>query len=243
VKRFILIVWFLLLAPSALQAGYQEGMAAHEAGDYVTALREWRPLAEGGDAMAQNALGVMYQDGLGVEKNDVTAAKWFRKAAQGGDAKAQWNLGIDYYLGRGVEQDFAEAHEWFSRAGDGLPPGDAREEAKKYKSLTYKLSLQVEAAEAGNALVQTLLGVIFAQTHGALKTIQKQPNGSDLPLSKANRKHSIISAGCMWEATGCRRTLRRQRSGIFWPQIITMRKRENGSGRQRMIAPQPCYKQ
>ena len=172
-KRFILIVWFLLLASSAPQAGYQEGFAAHEAGDYVTALREWRPLAEGGDARAQHALGVMYADGLGVEKDNVTAAKWFRKAAQGGDAMAQSNLGFDYYLGRGVEQDFAKAHEWLSRAVDGLPPGDAREKAKSHKGLTYKFSGHVERAEAGDALSQTFLGVLFAVEDGPLKDYSK----------------------------------------------------------------------
>ena len=31
-------------------AGFDEGLAAYQRGDYATALREWRPLAEQGDA-------------------------------------------------------------------------------------------------------------------------------------------------------------------------------------------------
>ncbi len=31
-------------------AGFDEGWAAYNRGDYATALREWRPLAEQGDA-------------------------------------------------------------------------------------------------------------------------------------------------------------------------------------------------
>ena len=39
---------------------FDEGMAAAKRGDYATALREWRPLADQGEARAQHNLGVMY---------------------------------------------------------------------------------------------------------------------------------------------------------------------------------------
>ena len=38
---------------------YEKGAAAYEIGDYATALREWTPLAEQGDAASQYNLGVM----------------------------------------------------------------------------------------------------------------------------------------------------------------------------------------
>ena len=40
-----------------LAAGFQAGVAAAQKGDYAAALREWTPLAEQGDAEAQNNLG------------------------------------------------------------------------------------------------------------------------------------------------------------------------------------------
>ena len=40
--------------------------------------------AKAGDAEAQSDLGVMYNKGEGVPKNNVEAAKWFRKAAEQG---------------------------------------------------------------------------------------------------------------------------------------------------------------
>ena len=40
-------------------ADLQKGLAAWNSGDYATALREWTPLAEKGDARAQFKLGVM----------------------------------------------------------------------------------------------------------------------------------------------------------------------------------------
>ena len=57
----------LLGAAEASGGDFQKIMEAYEAGDYATALRELRPLAEQGHAMAQLALGSMITnlEGLG----------------------------------------------------------------------------------------------------------------------------------------------------------------------------------
>ena len=47
-------------------ADFQKGLTAYDRGDYATALREWKPLAEQGNASAQFNLGVMYDKGRGV---------------------------------------------------------------------------------------------------------------------------------------------------------------------------------
>ena len=54
---------------------------AYEKGDYVTAIRLSRPLAEEGDALAQACLGLMYHNGQGVPQDDVEAHKWYNLAA------------------------------------------------------------------------------------------------------------------------------------------------------------------
>ncbi|MCH8040747.1 MAG: sel1 repeat family protein [Nitrospinae bacterium] len=59
-------------------------MDAVERGDYDTALKEWRPLAEQGDATAQRNVGRMHFEGLGVPQDYREAAKWFRLAAEQG---------------------------------------------------------------------------------------------------------------------------------------------------------------
>ena len=38
-------------------ADLQKGLTAYKSGDYATALREWRPLAEQGDEIAQTSVG------------------------------------------------------------------------------------------------------------------------------------------------------------------------------------------
>ena len=83
-----------------------------------TALREWRPLAEQGNANAQFFLGVMYDKGQGVRQDLREAARWFRKAAEQGHAEAQFNLGAMYDNGQGVPQDDAEAVKWFRKAAE-----------------------------------------------------------------------------------------------------------------------------
>ncbi len=57
------------------------GKDAYSRGDYAGALREWRPLAEQGDASAQSFLGIMYVEGLGVPQDYSKAHMWFNLAA------------------------------------------------------------------------------------------------------------------------------------------------------------------
>ncbi|MEE8606805.1 MAG: tetratricopeptide repeat protein [Nitrospiraceae bacterium] len=110
-------------------ASLDEGLAAYQRGDYATALREWRPLAEQGVAEAQSRLGFMYTFGEGVSQDHAEAVKWYRKAAEQGYAKAQFNLGIMYDNGLGVPQDYAQAHMWFNFAASRFPPGEDRDRA------------------------------------------------------------------------------------------------------------------
>ena len=106
-----------------LGGGYQSYLK----GDYTAAYDEWLPLAELGDAEAQFNLGVLYDEGAGVERNLTTAADWYRKAAEQGFIDAQTNLGIMYYHGLGVDHDLEAAAHWFRLAAD---QGDA--EAMNY---------------------------------------------------------------------------------------------------------------
>ena len=102
----------LLVSFPSWSADFGKGLAAAERGDYVTALREWRPLAEQGHAKAQFNLGVMYKKGMGVAQDYSQAAKWYRRAAEQGDADAQIKLGLMYGLGDGVVEDYVTAHMW-----------------------------------------------------------------------------------------------------------------------------------
>lgn len=127
----------VLTVPAAGQDPQKAG-EAYKRGDYATALREWRPLAEAGDSVAQAALGFMYYDGEGVPQNFAQAYMWFLLAAEQGNVHAQTVLGVMYAEdGLGVSQDYAEAVKW------------------------YRL-----AAEQGYARAQSNLGVMYAKGRG-----------------------------------------------------------------------------
>jgi len=62
----IVFILSLLFWPALVYADFQAGLAAYNQGDYATALKEWRPLAEQGYAPAQFNLGFLYDNGYGV---------------------------------------------------------------------------------------------------------------------------------------------------------------------------------
>ena len=108
----------LFITTPVFSANYQQGLDAYTKGDFVTALKQWSPLAKQGDASAQYNLGVMYADGQGVPQDDKAAVKWYRLAAEQDYASAQFNLGAMYDKGQGVPQDYKAAVKWYRLAAD-----------------------------------------------------------------------------------------------------------------------------
>jgi TPR repeat protein len=116
---------------------FKAGEDAYHRGDYATALREWQPLAEQGQAVAQYQLGLLYANGQGVTKDDAKARQWYEKAAAQGHVEAQVNLGILLMYARGGQQD--------------------------YKMAVYYLRL---SANQGNDLAQRRLGQMYERGDG-----------------------------------------------------------------------------
>jgi uncharacterized protein len=118
-------------------ADFKAGMDAYHHSDYATALREWQPLAEQGQAVAQYQIGLLYANGKGVTKDDAKARQWYEKAAVQGHTEAQVNLGVLLMYARGGQQD--------------------------YKMAVYYLRL---AANQGNDLAQRRLGQMYERGEG-----------------------------------------------------------------------------
>jgi TPR repeat protein len=102
------------LALMAAAADFNTGLDAYQKKDYAAAVKEWRPLAEKGDAPSQFNLGLMYVDGLGVPQDYSQAVRWFERSAQQDYPKAQLNLGILYRDGKGVKRDYVQAYMWLN---------------------------------------------------------------------------------------------------------------------------------
>ncbi len=116
-QLLIAVVLTLTSVATSVQAEDKTVKESHdgamERGDYAAAMRELRPLAEQGLASAQFKLGLLYDNGLGVPKDDVQARKWYEKAATQGHAEAQVNLGAMLVYARGGPQDYKMAIYWF----------------------------------------------------------------------------------------------------------------------------------
>jgi uncharacterized protein len=163
------VIIALMLTGGAVAGPFEDGLAVYQRGDYATALRLWRPLAEQGGAEAQYNLGIMYYDGDGVPQNYAEAIKWHRLAAEQGDAGAQYGLGLMYDLGRGTPQDYAEALKW------------------------YRL-----AAERGDAHVQGNLGVMYVNGEGVPQDYVEAHKwfnlaASRFPASEAAKRDSAVA--------------------------------------------------
>ena len=113
-----LLLGLSLISSSSWSADFGKGYTAYNSGDFATALREWTPLAEQGNASAQYNLGFMYDLGMGVLQDDKTAVKWYTLAAEQGNADAQYNLALMYKNGEGVLQDYKTAVKWYRLAAE-----------------------------------------------------------------------------------------------------------------------------
>lgn len=67
---------------------------------------------------AQMELGLLYQEGQGVDRDPTKAVALYTRAAFSDDPAAQAELGILYEKGIGVTKDPVTAYAWFSLAAD-----------------------------------------------------------------------------------------------------------------------------
>jgi TPR repeat protein len=137
----------LALAATAVAGPYEDATLAYKKGDYAAALRLYRPLAQRGNAEAQDALGGMYARGEGVPQDKAEALVWFQMAdserkgliafnatnyatalrifrplADRGQVLAEYVIGLMYANGQGVPQDFGQAMKWHRKAADQGEP-------------------------------------------------------------------------------------------------------------------------
>ena len=162
-----LAVFSLLLTPQA-HADFQDGKDAYDRSDYETALKEWRPLAEQGNAEAQFRMGRLY-DYVQQYQDLQEAIRWYRLAAEQGLPAAQNSLGLRYSIGRGVPHDYKEAVRWWLLAAEqefaeaqywlGVSYEEKRGVPEDYKEALrwYRL-----AANKGSVAAQHRLGLAYA---------------------------------------------------------------------------------
>jgi TPR repeat protein len=186
-------------------ATFEDATSAFRRGDYATALRLFRALADRGNAGAQGKLGSMYYRSQGVPQDYAEAARWFRLAADQGEAAAQTLLGNMYSGGLGVRQDYAEAARWFRLAADqgkaiaqtllgnmysggfGVPQDHAG--AARWFRL---------AADQGEADAQSMLGFMYYQGLGMPQDYTEAARWSRLAADQGNARAQAL-LGMMYD--------------------------------------------
>ncbi len=172
-RAALLSLLLLALICSGARADVAGGIAAYRRGDYPAALSEFRIAADQDDPFAQNLLGLMYVQGLGVQRNYQLALDWFSKAQVLGLPDAMANLAKMYADGLGVTKNDATALRYYRDAAlSGFRPA---------------LSLMVKIYEKGGlGVAPDAEKALFwrARLHGAMgKSDQVRSEAAPAPLA------------------------------------------------------------
>jgi len=111
-----------LLSSAAFAGPMEDAGTAYKKGDYATAMKLIRPLAEQGNVSASYNLGTMYYNGEGTSRDYIQALKWYRVAAEHGDMEAARRVGFMNANGQGAAKNEAEAIKWYRMAADKGDP-------------------------------------------------------------------------------------------------------------------------
>jgi TPR repeat protein len=159
--------------PNSIRLIYQLARAYAKNNNFRSAFIRYQNAADQGYFLAEYNLGVLYEKGWGVGKDEGQAVAWYRRAAEQGFVLAQFNLGNMLRNGQGVRRDYVEALQWLHKAADqgnadalvtlgvmyaggqGVPQ-DYLEAVKLFR----------RAAEHGNPHAQTSLGSMYGLGQG-----------------------------------------------------------------------------
>jgi hypothetical protein len=163
---------------AASAAPVRTAIAAFNEGRVEAAASMFQPLAEQGDAVAQNFMGLMHAHGRGLDDDPEAAARWYRKAAEQGYGAAQHNLGDAYEHGEGVERDPVAAARWYRAAAkQGIASAQNALAALHYHGTGVDTNWREaaywyrKAAESGYAESQHNLAVLYFKGEGVGRDI------------------------------------------------------------------------
>jgi len=198
-----IIMLAFAVVTTAAAGPFEDAIAAYDRGDYATAMRLLRPLADQGDSDSQYKLGFMYEWGLGVSQDSAEAVNWLRKAAEQGHANAQYNLGIMYDGGSpDIPQDKEEAARWHAEAVKGFRKAADQGEAQAQNDLGFMyeqgLGVSRDYTEAANWYRKAAEQGEIAAIH-ALGRMYKQGLGVEQNYAEAVKWYrKSADAGLSW---------------------------------------------
>ena len=216
----VLAAVLLAAFPVCALAGWDEGQAAYQRKDWATALRELKPLADGGHVGALSRLGHMTLHGHGVPRDEAAALRLLLGAAEGGDALAQNTVGGLYFAGRGTPRDVANALLWFGRAADQGQPNALNNLGQLYlfgngvaKDEAKAVDLLRRAADRNISAAWEALGIAYWDGRG---TAADRAEATRWFRKAAERGHMLAQnrlGNALWTGDG---TAKNQAEAVHW---------------------------
>ncbi len=179
-------------AQSFLEAAYSHGWGVGKdntkaikwkdkaAKGFAKITKQYVKAAGKGDENAQFNLGMMYEDGRGVEQDYKKAFELYTLLAYRGHVGAQNKLGMMYVNGRWVDQDYKEAFEWLTKATEKENPDAQFNLGMMYANgwgvkQDYKTAFKwyTLAANQMHIDAQYKLGVMYANSLGVERDDEK----------------------------------------------------------------------
>lgn len=222
-----LLAFSVVLAGPAAADELAAGVAAYDGGRYRAAYKLLKPVAERGDAVAQNYLGKMYAAGRLPSMDGVEAAAWFERSAAQGNADAQYNLAKMYLTGWGVPKEPKNALGWLWKSG--------RQGNLKAQLLLGKLLSEGAVVERDTTAARLWLAQAASQGSAEAARKLEALGGAD-GLAEDLEAKAALAAPSMRGASGGTMTAE-QRVQIRMSELRQVRSDEGGRDAQPAAAP------
>ncbi|MDR1936238.1 MAG: sel1 repeat family protein [Candidatus Accumulibacter sp.] len=162
---------------------------------YAEAFESYKKAADLGNPTACFQLGIMYENGEGVNKNINEAIKWYEKAMSKGSATGAGQLANLFYDGTSVPKDVNKAVAYYTRAGE-LGDSSAYYTLgllfsfdSSIRDLEKAANLFRKAVSMGNPMAMNSLGVAYLSGNGV-----RQSNAQAYAYFKLARRYGDRSA-------------------------------------------------
>lgn len=120
---------------------YDKAFELYQNGDYYHAFKLFNYLADNGDTLAYGMLGLAYENGDGVPKDEDLMVKNYEKAIENGESWCAYNLGSYYY----DKKNYAKALDYFNQSSSSN---------NMYRSESYYMLGKMN--EDGNGVVKSV---------------------------------------------------------------------------------------
>ena len=138
VKNLALTICIAISTP-VFAVDVEDAKNMMERGEYKRAYDVLYPMAQTGNADAEELIGSMYALGTGVERDDIRAFEWYLRASLRGHPGAQSGIGWYYEVGRGMPApDLVRGYAWYTLSAIGGDPDAAISLEEIVKKMTHE---------------------------------------------------------------------------------------------------------